>query len=173
MVAVRHLYLTARAIGRAEAKRNQVMVEIKVKNPVEFSFTIWINTYPFTGHWADKEKFRTFVKNVCRHNAKNWKNSTYFRKRIEERLPGADAESIDYYVRLYDELIAFYYTPSILNHIEDHDSVTPGHYIQLEARKGKVVAKEKPYPEKVHCTPEELAEDLRVWRSKREGQRDE
>jgi len=112
----------------------------KIKNPVEFSFHILVSNYPDSGHWADKERFYSFVKTVCRYNAKKWKAPSYLKKRILERLPHFDPERLDFLLDLYIQLIDFYKTIPLRSTgiAERKSSVNSSHYIEKEVKDGKI-----------------------------------
>ena len=79
----------------------------RILNPVEYSFHLWMSAFPDSSHPADKNRFYTFVKTICRYNAKNWKKSEYVRQKILRRNPKFDPDRLEYYLRLLDELIKF------------------------------------------------------------------
>lgn len=117
----------------------------KIKNPVEYSFHIWINNYPDSGHWADKGRFLSFVKTVCRYNAKKWKNANYLKKKVLERLPNFDLGYLEHLLRLYDELIEFYKaTPLTSNYKISDRTVKDDHYIEMGVKKGTIYKRELP-----------------------------
>ena len=45
---------------------------VKYKHPVEYSFRQWMGNYPESHHWADRERFIQFTKNVYVHNASKY-----------------------------------------------------------------------------------------------------
>jgi len=67
----------------------------KIKNPVEYSFVQWKNSPHTTGHWADKARFYTFVKTVCRYNARKWKSVDYLKKMIIKYLPDVELDFLE------------------------------------------------------------------------------
>jgi hypothetical protein len=90
----------------------------RVRNPVEYSFHIWMSAFPDSTHPADKSRFYTFVKTVCRYNAKNWKKSEYVRQRIIKRNPKFDLGRLEYHLRLLNELIEFYEAEAIMSGLQ-------------------------------------------------------
>jgi hypothetical protein len=60
----------------------------KIKTPVEYSFYQWMNSFPDSTHPCDKKRFYTFVRTVCRYNAKKWKDINSVRQKIlDKNLP--------------------------------------------------------------------------------------
>ncbi|MEW5994772.1 MAG: hypothetical protein AB1744_10295, partial [Candidatus Zixiibacteriota bacterium] len=115
----------------------------KIGNPVEFSFTQWMNNYPNSAHWADKERFFRFAKTVCRHNATKWKNTLFLRNRILERLPHFDQDFLESLLDLYANLIEFYKVLPLTGQFQHSDrKVRTGFYIKKYAKNGKILEKE-------------------------------
>ena len=118
---------------------------VKIKQPVEYSFLQWINNYPDSGHWADRERFLRFVKTVCKYNATRWKKPDHLKNRILEAKPHFDPDFLDRLLDLYDKLIQFYKTgacPSM--HSVVHRTVKKGHYIEVRVKKGIISEVELP-----------------------------
>lgn len=88
----------------------------KIKNPVEYSFYVWMKAHPDSRHWKDTERFYSFVKTVCKYNSynsKNWKTALYFKKRVLQEMPHFDEEYLDHLQNLFMWLIDFYKTPQL------------------------------------------------------------
>lgn len=115
----------------------------KIKNPVEYSFHIWMSNYPNSGHWADKERFYSFVKTICRYNAKKWKDTSYLKKRILERMPHFEPKYLDYLLDLFMQLIDFYKTAPLRSiGIAKRQSVTNSNcYIERQVKDGQIIEK--------------------------------
>ncbi len=79
----------------------------KIKQPVEYAFFQWMNNFPDSGHWADKERFFRFTKTVCRYKAKKWKKPDYLRKRILEAQAHFDQEFLEGLLNLYANLLDY------------------------------------------------------------------
>jgi hypothetical protein len=119
---------------------------MKIKNPGEYSFHQWISAYPDSGHWADKARFYTFVRTICRFNAKRWKDTAFVRGEILRRRPHFDVEFLDYLMRLLNELIEYSKAYPIKAGLQSSDlTVTDGHYIEITVKRGRLEMKEKPY----------------------------
>ena len=113
------------------------MALIKIKQPVEYSFLQWINNYPDSGHWADKERFLRFVKTVCKYNATRWKKPDHLKNRILEAKPHFDPDFLDRLLDLYADLIQFHKTgacPSTQSVV--HRTVKQGYHIETRVKKG-------------------------------------
>jgi len=121
------------------------MAIVKIKQPVEYTFLQWINAYPDSGHWADKERFLRFVKTACKYNATRWKKSDYLKNRILEAKPHFDPDFLDRLLDLYQSLIQFHKTgacPSMQSVV--HRTVKKGHYIEVRVKKGTIYEVELP-----------------------------
>jgi len=117
----------------------------KIKQPVEYSFLYWMNSFPDSRHWADKERFFRFVKTVCRHNAKNWKKPDYLRERILEAKPNFDQEFLDSLLNLYMNLLEFYRAIPFSSQMQiSKRKVKERHYIEIRVKNGKVYREELP-----------------------------
>jgi hypothetical protein len=115
------------------------MAIIRIRQPVEYSFLQWINNYPDSGHWKDKERFLCFVKTVCKYNASRWKNSQYLKTRILEARPHFEADFLDRILDLYASLIQFYKTAECCHiQLTTRRNIKKGHYIELRAKKGVI-----------------------------------
>ncbi len=117
----------------------------KIKTPVECCFIMWMNNFPDSPHWNDKERFFQFVKTVCRYNAKKWKNIDFLKTRILEHSPHFDPEMLNLRLNLFTELVEFYNVRPMTGSFEITDkTVKEGHYIEVECRNGKRIEREKP-----------------------------
>lgn len=115
----------------------------KIKNPVEYSFTIWMNNHPDSRHWADKKRFFAFVKTVCRYKAKRWKRADYLRNRILKYQVNFDREYLDKLLDLYLELLNYSEAHPLTGDFQFSDvNVTEGYYMELVARNGTISRKE-------------------------------
>jgi hypothetical protein len=125
------------------------MTLAKVINPVEYSFTQWINNYPDSTHWLDKARFFTFTKTVCRYNGKKWKDSSYLKERILKANPHFDAERLTNVITLYRDLIEFYASIPITSDYKITDiDAGAGNYIEIKVVHGEVLMKEVPFKKK-------------------------
>jgi hypothetical protein len=115
----------------------------KIKNPVEYSFHIWMSNYPDSGHWADKERFYSFVKTICRYNARKWKDTGYLKKRILERKHRFDTKYLDYLLDLFIQLLDFYKTAPLrsIGIAEGQSAAYSNYYIERKVKDGKVIEK--------------------------------
>ena len=121
------------------------MALVKIKQPTEYTFLQWINNYPDSGHWADKERFLRFVKTVCKYNATRWKKPNYLKNRILEAKPYFEPDFLERLLDLYDNLLQFYKIgacPSMQSVV--HRTVTKGHYIEVRVKKGRIYEVELP-----------------------------
>jgi len=117
----------------------------KIKQPVEYSFFQWINNYPDSGHWKDKERFFIFVKTVCKCNSSRWKDNKYLKKRILEVKPHFDPEFLERLLDFYGNLIQFYKTGSCPTiQLATSGTVKKGHYIEVRVKKGVIQEIELP-----------------------------
>lgn len=119
---------------------------VKIKQPVEYSFLQWINNFPNSGHWKDKERFFRFVKTVCRYNARNWKKPNYLKKRILQTKPHFDKQILDGLLNLYADLLQFHkirYCSSQLR--VSKRNIKEGHYIEIRVKNGTILETELPY----------------------------
>ncbi len=122
------------------------MTILRIRQPVEYSFLQWINNYPDSGHWADKERFFRFVKTVCRYNASRWKKSNYLKSRILAAKPHFDPDFLDRLLDLHDNLIQFHKTGACPDtQSVTHRTVTRGHYIEVRVKKGIIYESELPF----------------------------
>ena len=120
------------------------MTICKIKQPVEYSFIQWINNYPDSGHWADKERFFRFVKTVCRYNASRWKKTDFLKNKILEAKPHFDPEFLNRLLYLYDNLIEFHKTSACTTPRLVDKLAKEGHYIELRVKKGNIYEVELP-----------------------------
>jgi hypothetical protein len=120
------------------------MAIIKIRQPVEYSFFQWMNNYPDSGHWKDKERFFIFVKTVCRYNASKWKNPQYLKTRILEIVPHFDIDLLERLLELYNNLIQFNKAVSFpTTQLRPNARVKKDHYIELSVKKGAIQEIEK------------------------------
>ena len=120
------------------------MTIYKIKQPVEYSFLQWINNYPDSGHWADKERFLRFVKTVCKYNATRWKKPDHLKKKILEAKPQFNCEFLDRLLDLYSDLIAFYKAGACPTTQSIRRTIKRGHYIEVRVKKGNICEVELP-----------------------------
>lgn len=79
-----------------------------IKNPVEYSFILWMNSFPESMHPSDMDRFYTFVRSVARYNGKRWRKYTYFKDQILVRKPLFDQEVIDEFWSLMQHCLAYH-----------------------------------------------------------------
>ena len=120
------------------------MTIYKIKQPVEYSFLQWINNYPDSGHWADKERFLRFVKTVCKYNATRWKKPDHLKKKILEAKPQFNCEFLDRLLDLYSDLTAFYKAGACPTTQSIRRTIKRGHYIEVRVKKGNICEFELP-----------------------------
>jgi hypothetical protein len=118
----------------------------KIKNPVEYSFHIWMSNHPDSAHWADKARFYLFVKTVCRYNARKWKNRSYLKKRILNRMPHFDLNYLDNLLDLYMQLIEFHNTAPLRASglAKGKSSAKSNCYIERQVKDGQIIEKVLP-----------------------------
>lgn len=117
----------------------------KIKQPVEYSFLQWINNYPDSGHWADMERFYSFVKTVCRYNATNWKKTDYLRKKILETDPNFKQSFLEYLLELYINLLDFYKANAYSSKLQMSErKIKRGYYVEIHVKNGSICEIEKP-----------------------------
>jgi hypothetical protein len=118
---------------------------VRIITPVEYSFHQWMSAYPDSTHWADKNRFYTFARTICRYNAKKWKNSEYVRERILKRKPNFDLDYLEYLLRLLDELIQYSKAYPIACGLQFSDlDVKDGHVLEITVKNDKLEMKQKP-----------------------------
>jgi len=102
-----------------------------------------MSNYPDSGHWADKERFYSFVKTICRYNARKWKDTSYLKKRILERMPHFDPKYLDYLLDLLIQLLDFYKTAPLrsIGMAERQGAANSNCYIERKVQDGKVIEK--------------------------------
>ncbi len=122
---------------------------VKYKNPVEYSFHMWINNHPASAHPCDRERFYTFAKNVCIYHASKWKDSNYLENKILEKIPNFDLECLERILIIYESLLSFFRAPYTHGSwvIESDVKITPGYYIERGIKNGKLYEIEKPMPD--------------------------
>jgi hypothetical protein len=117
----------------------------RIKNPVEYSFFQWMNSSPDSGHWADKERFLSFVKTVCRYKASKWKNRSYLKKKILENKPHFDKEFLENLLDLHLNLLEFHKSTACSSQFQiGSKEVKKDHFIEIRVEKGKIVEQELP-----------------------------
>jgi len=124
------------------------MVLVKYKQPVEYSFVVWITNYPESNHPIDDENFYSFVKNVCRYNASKWKNEKFLKSKILKRKPKFNPQKLKELLYLYGHLKKFYnatYLPGTWR-MESNTRVSQCHYIERGVKKGVLYQKERIRP---------------------------
>jgi hypothetical protein len=124
------------------------MTIYRIRQPTEYSFLQWINNYPDSGHWKDRERFLIFVKTVCKYNATKWKDSNYLKNRILEAKPHFNREFLDRLLDLYEKLIQFYKIGACPNlRSINNRRVKKNHYIEVRVKKGNIYERELPWEE--------------------------
>lgn len=119
---------------------------IRIKNPVEYSFIQWMNNFPDSGHWTDKERFFRFVKTACRYKAHKWKNPNYLKTRIFDRNPNFDTDSLEIILNLYLNLLEFQGSKAVSSQIRVSDrNVKANHFLEIRVENGKIVEEELPF----------------------------
>lgn len=97
------------------------MTLIRYKNQIEYAFIIWMSNYPDSYHWADMQRFYTFVKTVARYRSTKWRQYDYFRQQVLTRKPHFAADDIEKFHDIMMKCLEFYKAPYIdtINHSED------------------------------------------------------
>ena len=90
-------------------------------NKIETAFFSWITIFPESHHPLDMVRFYSFVKVVCRYSRKP-KDGNWLKLILNSSGKNFDTADIDYYVGLFDKLIAFNNTKII------DDKYDPLHY---------------------------------------------
>lgn len=121
---------------------------VKIKNPVEYRFQKWIRHCPESTHPTDRRNFLLFVQNVCRFNAKKWKDVNYLERRILQIVPQFDSCELQNKLIIFEYLVDFYkqaadkatwsHDPSIRCSI--------GNYLEIGFRNNEFYEIEKPIP---------------------------
>ena len=121
---------------------------LKIKNPVEYSFYVWINQFPESAHPADTERFLRLAKNVCIYNAKCWKDTEYLEKRILESKPNFTLKTLEQLLIIWENLISFYSTKGTPRNwfIDNTHNARRGFYIETGIKDGRVYEIEKEIP---------------------------
>lgn len=117
---------------------------IKYKNPVEYSFWIWMNHYPESEHPTDQDFFLIFTKNVCIFNAKKWQDTEYLEKCILKIRPNCDKEWLEQKLITYENLIAFYKIdpyPKSWSGETTNEKIPKDHYIERGYKDNKIYEK--------------------------------
>jgi Fe-S-cluster formation regulator IscX/YfhJ len=104
-----------------------------------------MSNYPDSGHWADKERFYSFVKTICRYNARKWKDTSYLKKRILERMPHFDPKYLDYLQDLFMQLIDFHKIPPLrsIGITEGPSTAESNCYIERQVKDGQIIERLK------------------------------
>lgn len=110
----------------------------RIKNPVEYSFYQWMNNFPDSGHWADKERFFKFVKTVCKYKASKWKDQSYLKKKILEHTPHFDMDILDNLLNLYVNLLEFHKSVAFSGQLQiGSREVKQDHLLNFGSKMGK------------------------------------
>lgn len=120
------------------------MAILKIRHPVEYSFLQWMNNFPHSGHWADRERFFVFVKTVCKYNSTKWKRPEHLKARILKARPHFDPDILDRLLYLYGDLIEFHTTHACPNIQIAHRRVKKGNHIELRVKDGNIYELEVP-----------------------------
>ena len=106
---------------------------VKIKNPVEHSFQLWICNYPESTHPSDEERFLKFVKNVCVYNARKWKDPDFLRKKVLTYKPNFNEKKLEQKLLIYEKLIDFHkvkHTPRTWSPTEVLSKIPSNSYIE-------------------------------------------
>ncbi|CAN5689364.1 hypothetical protein BH23PAT2_BH23PAT2_08660 [soil metagenome] len=97
------------------------MTLIRFKNQTEYSFIIWMDSFPESFHPLDMKRFYIFVKTVARYRSVKWRDYGYFKQQILVRKPHFTGRDIEYFHDLVLKCLEFHRTPYIdsTNHSED------------------------------------------------------
>jgi hypothetical protein len=116
----------------------------KIKTPVEYSFHIWMSNHPDSTHWADKERFYTFVKTICRYRARKWKDAMYLKKRVLRIQPNFDLEHLDCLQDLFMQLLDYHNAPPLKTiHIaKGLSSATSNFHIEVSVKDGQIIERQ-------------------------------
>jgi len=121
------------------------MALVKYKNPVEYSFIIWMSHYPETNHPTDDGNFYFFVKNVCLYNAKQWQDTNFFKNKIIKIIPNFNSNKLKTIISLYKCLLDFYKARHLPGSwfLDPDVEAQDGYYIERGVKNGKLYEKEK------------------------------
>lgn len=124
------------------------MALVKIKNPVEYRFQKWIRHYPESTHPTDRGNFLYLVKNICRFNARNWKDASYLESRILKSKPSFNRRRLMELLITFEYLIDFYAhrADSATWSFDSHVKVSNGNYLEVGYKNGEFSEIEKPLP---------------------------
>lgn len=124
------------------------MALVKIKNPVEYRFQKWIRHYPESTHPSDVRNFLCLVKNICRFNAKKWKNVIYLESRILESKPSFDRGRLTELLIIFEYLVDFYSYPADKTTWSFDSSVkaSSGKYLEVGFKNNEFYEVEKSLP---------------------------
>lgn len=91
---------------------------IRIKNPVEETFILWMNNHPESFHHLDMQRFYSFVKNKIRYKSNKWDNYNYFEDRILKINKHFAEDNISYFYHLMQKINDFVAVPMICNIID-------------------------------------------------------
>ena len=123
------------------------MALVKYKNPVVYGFQIWMANHPESTHPLDRERFLEFAKNVCRYNAKRWKDVDFLEKQILEVKPTFDPDRLEQILIAFEYLVDFHGTNALPNVWRDEDTtIESGHYYERGYKNGQFYEETKQIP---------------------------
>lgn len=119
---------------------------VKYKNQVEYSFQTWMKNHPESTHWADKDRFLKFTKNVCTYNAKRWKDPEFLKQRILKMKPNFDNNRLVNLTIAFEYMVEFHKTSALPRvwQIEADVEAKNGYYIERGFKNGNFYDKELP-----------------------------
>jgi hypothetical protein len=80
----------------------------RYKNPVEYSFQVWVRSIRENYEPVGEDYFLQFVKNVCYFNAKNWKKGSFLEDKILKELPDISRSILEQKLNLFHSCVEFY-----------------------------------------------------------------
>jgi len=101
------------------------------------SFYTWISQFPDSAHWCDEQRFLTFMKTICRFNARKWKDQNYLKSRILKEKPNFDQDFLDDILSLSQKLFDFYKTSPLPDSwIFEDGEIEDGFYLERGIKDG-------------------------------------
>ena len=80
----------------------------RIVSPSEYSFAVWMNGHPFSGHPLDDKRFFRFVKTIIRYKNYKYRDYQYFCEQVNKYLSNIDENKRDEKYYLMIKLIEFH-----------------------------------------------------------------
>lgn len=104
------------------------------KNPTEESFIQWMDNFPESSHWLDRERFYIFAHTVISYKATSWLKHDVFYKRIKSHTPNFREDKIEDSFELLITLYDFSKTSSFPLY-----TINEGNWIERKVKNGKII----------------------------------